>query len=526
MRYLTQFIAAALITLLVAGCSDWDDHYNIADKNTSATLWQVMQADPQLTDFCQVMKGTQVFRHHKRTGVSYAQLLDNGQAYTVFAPVNGTFNKDSLLDLASSDQGDSLVVEFFVKNHLAQLTVALSATPQETRLLNDKRLVVTDSQAGTIALTNTNIHARNGELHVVAAPLPYQYNIYEALRNIAGFAPIGNFLHKYDEDYFDEDASLSSGTVDGVPVYVDSVIVERNRLLQRIGYINREDSTYWMIAPTRASYEEALAEARAHFRYDNSVSHGDSIQDYWANRGLIDDAIFNATLQNSPVDSLISVQYNISNPKYHVFYDPQNSILKGTQVLKCSNGIIYMAETWPFKPEQTYFTECYAEGEWTGNIIDYSRCNYNSRTFTADSVHGSGYLDIVPATSTSNWNLTVKIDNTLAGYYDVCAVVAPKSVYNSVNPDLRPCKFKYTINYIDTLGHAQTYTNRKTLTSDPLRVDTVVLAEGFYFPACNFDQTNNKISVTLQCNILARETSKYNREMYLDCIYLRPRTHK
>lgn len=134
MRYLTQFIAAALITLLVAGCSDWDDHYNIADKNTSATLWQVMQADPQLTDFCQVMKGTQVFRHHKRTGVSYAQLLDNGQAYTVFALVNGTFNKDSLLDLASTDQGDSLVVEFFVKNHLAQLTVALSATPQETRV--------------------------------------------------------------------------------------------------------------------------------------------------------------------------------------------------------------------------------------------------------------------------------------------------------------------------------------------------------------------------------------------------------
>ena len=50
MRYLTQFIATALITLLVAGCSDWDDHYNIADKNTSASLWQVMQADTQLTD--------------------------------------------------------------------------------------------------------------------------------------------------------------------------------------------------------------------------------------------------------------------------------------------------------------------------------------------------------------------------------------------------------------------------------------------------------------------------------------------
>ena len=57
----------------------------------------------------------------------------------------------------------------------------------------------------------------------------------------------------------------------------------------------------------------------------------------------------------------------------------------------------------------------------------------------------------------------------------------------------------------------------------PLRVDTVVLAEAFQFPACNYDQNDIKVTVKLQCSILARETSRYAREMYLDCIYLRPR---
>jgi len=29
--------------------------------------------------------------------------------------------------------------------------------------------------------------------------------------------------------------------------------------------------------------------------------------------------------------------------------------------------------------------------------------------------------------------------------------------------------------------------------------------------------------VSLKCNILARETRNFSREMFLDCIYLRPR---
>ena len=62
--------------------------------------------------------------------------------------------------------------------------------------------------------------------------------------------------------------------------------------------------------------------------------------------------------------------------------------------------------------------------------------------------------------------------------------------------------------------------------SDPERVDTVVLAPAFHFPATNYAQSTNKISLTIKCSITARENARFNREMLLDCIYLRPRTSK
>ena len=78
--------------------------------------------------------------------------------------------------------------------------------------------------------------------------------------------------------------------------------------------------------------------------------------------------------------------------------------------------------------------------------------------------------------------------------------------------------------YVDEKGKAQSFDCNKTkFSNDPTRVDTLLLAENFTFPVCNYDQNNMKFTVTLKCSILARETKNYSREMFLDCIYLRPK---
>ena len=104
---------------------------------------------------------------------------------------------------------------------------------------------------------------------------------------------------------------------------------------------------------------------------------------------------------------------------------------------------------------------------------------------------------------------------------DICVIILPKAVDNPLSPDLRPCKFKGTINYVDEQGKQQTF-ECGSFRTDPLRVDTIVLAKDFRFPVCNYNQVNSKVSVKLTCDIKARESSQYARKMYLDCIYLRP----
>ncbi len=537
-------IGGVVSGLLLSSCSDWDDHYVSTSDGSHVTLWEQMQQHAELSDFCQVLQQVKVFRMHRKTSVSYADLLNSGQSFTVVAPVNGTFNSDSLIRLSQTAQGDSVVEKFFVLNHISRSATSVKENEQRLQLLNSKHVTISAGDkvlanggfAGAIegiSLRQANIHTKNGVLHIIEHPLPYEYSLYEALCDQPDMQSIGAFLRLYDEDWFDADASVSSGIVEGVPVYVDSVVIERNRLLQQIGLINVEDSTYWMVAPTEQGWRRAYDAASQYFVYDASVLRRDSIQQYWINRSLLEDAVFNLTDQKSTFDSLVSVPYLswrrswvTGKPVYHVFQHPfaPDGILYGAQSISCSNGMLYKVSEWPFDPMKTYFKELWSEGESTWLITAEKDCTYNGRRQVADSISENSYLQILPRTNTSNWSLTFRINNTLSGMYDICAVLLPKSVSNQNNPDDRPCKFKAAINYVDLDGKSQSFNcDNVQFLSDPERVDTIVLAEAFQFPACNYDQQDIKVSVTLTCSILARETSRYAREMYLDCIYLRPR---
>ena len=131
-----------------------------------------------------------------------------------------------------------------------------------------------------------------------------------------------------------------------------------------------------------------------------------------------------------------------------------------------------------------------------------------------------------------DWNITFKLQDILSGTYDVCVILLPLTVYDP-SVQLKSTKFTAEINYIDAKGNAVTYKclnkdGKKDFLNDPARVDTLVLAEDFEFPVCNYDQNNEKsrISLTLKTDIIPSESKKYSREVFLDCIYLRPKESK
>jgi uncharacterized surface protein with fasciclin (FAS1) repeats len=538
-KNIKQFLIAGCVyccaTAVLTACSDWNDHYEgTADATEGATLWQQMKANPQLSDFCDVLEQTKVYRMHKKTPVSYADLLNGGQAFTVMAPANNTFNKDSLLQLVQTVIGDSAVEKSFVQNHLTRSLV--SSTPDATKMLmlNMKNMMMANGMVDDTPVTAANMKSSNGILHVMQHALPYKHNILEMLCDHPELKEIGANIRSFNEDIFDPASSVSNGVIDGVPVYVDSVVYERNRLLENVGLLDAEDSTYLVVVPTTEGWNEIYNETSQYFIYDKSIEKRDSLQQHYTMRALLEDAVFNMTDQKSVEDSLISVPYihttqtfEKGKKVYHVFYKPyeEGGILYGAEKLPCSNGWVHTTPKWTFKPTDTYFKELRTEGESTWMITQERDCSYNTRRQIADSISSGSYLQIIPRTGTSNWELTFRISNTLSGAYDICAVILPQSVAGLSSE--KPCKFKATINYVDENNTPQSFNCDNTqFQSDPTRVDTIVVAEAFHFPTCNYDQNEVKVTVKLQCSILARETSRYSREMYLDCIYLRPRTSK
>lgn len=531
-----KWMGLMMAGLFLASCSDWNDHYEgTADAaSEGATIWQQMKATPELSDFCDVLEQTKVYRMHKKTPVSYADLLSGGQSFTVLAPVNNTFNKDSLLQLVQTVRGDSAVEKSFVQNHITRSLVSSSPNTAKMLMLNMKHMTMENGLVDNTPVKLANTKSSNGMFHILQHALPYKHNILEMLCDNPQLTDIGANIMSFNEDIFDPTSSVSNGVIDGVPIYVDSVVYERNRLLENVGLLDAEDSTYLVVVPTTEGWREIYNETSQYFLYDKSVEKRDSLQQYYTMSALLEDAVFNMTDQKSIQDSLISVPYLRTNQSfekgkkvYHVFQKPfeEGGILYGANKLDCSNGRIYTTPKWSFKPTDTFFKELRTEGESTWMLTQERDCSYNIRRQIADSISSGSYLQIIPKSGTSNWELTFRISNTLAGDYDICMVLLPQSVAGLNNG--KPCKFKATINYVDEDNNAQSFNcNNTQFESNAERVDTIVVAEGFHFPTCNYDQNEVKVTVKLQCSILARETSRYSREMYLDCIYLRPRTSK
>lgn len=528
MNIISKGLLFSVLTILAVGCSDsWDDHYDQTMSNGTETIYQLVKENPQLSDFLSLLEVTHIYNNSKQTGVTFAELIRSDQSLTVWAPVNGTFNVDSLRSLCQTAEGDSIVGRHFVMNHIAHNLYNMNAqTDESVKMLNDKLLSLSPRKLynATVVGDNYNIPATNGLLHVMDDEAWYTYNIYEGLTSIDDYLHLGTFLKHYEKQELDEDRSIQADVVDGMKVYSDSVMVTENTLFRVFDKIMDEDSTFVMLVPSADEWKQAYDEAKQYFNY-GSIEKADSVSDYWTNVSLMQDLIYNRNVQRSMQDSIFTTAFNTRDWPYHVYYkpfytggymDPANI----TDSLLCSNGMIYELAKWPFTPEQIYLHPLTVQGEREANLTNYKDCTFNYRAAIGDTISGNGYLDIVPRTSTSNWTATFEVRNTLSGTYDIYAVVLPKTVYLANSRDFKPNKFKATLNYVDENGEKKSEVFGKEVTSDGHRVDSVLIGR-FTFPVCNYQQQEATVSLQLQCSITNRQT-QYSREMFLDCIYMKP----
>ncbi len=561
---------------LVACQDDWNDHYGqTADTQYgNASLYEVISAQPELSDFREVLDSVRVFANNRITPIHYNEMLNEGQFFTVWAPTNGTFDKDSLLQLCQTSAGDSVVELHFLKNHIARYAHSVNGKEESIMMLNAKTLSFNGSVFGKVDIKTGNIAANNGVLHIMQTPVSYYYNIYEALGTLDKYRHIGSFLRSYQIDEFDETQSLAMGVVDGKTVYADSVFKLKNELLYKYGFINSEDSTYWMIVPTRTLWDSLFAEAETYYNY-GTINKADSIHEYWSHYSLMQDLVYNPHIEESVLDSIRSTTWSKEwAGKYHTYYKAfePGGLFDPSQFcdsMTCANGIIYEVDHWPFVKEKTYFIPIKTEAEgkyYEAKETATKTLGIEIRRTSADSI-SNGYIVLTPRTGTDPYYITYEVPNVLSGTYDVCVVMLPKSVYyTSIDPTttegkrlVRPVKFKAEITYAGTDGKEYTvdsnhrysfdstqpgyYTQQsnsdtshnflfecnknpntastRAFTNDPYSVDTIKLCT-MSFPTCNYDQTKVTTRVKITNYIGSRETNTYNNTMYIDCIIFQP----
>ena len=300
-----NYLLVCSVFLLLYACSDdnWNQHYDSNLSQTSdKTLWDQLLEQDSLSDFREVLDSVKVMNGHKITPIRYSDLLKD-QYYTVFAPTNNSFNKDTLLAQCATVAGNKMVEEKFVMSHLSRSPYSLSPyTNSMVHMLNGKYLPFKDSTLAGVPLivAQSNILAKNGLIHFVNGQIPFLRNIFESIIELPEYSGMGAYLSKYQKDSLNEAASLVAGVNDmGVPVYVDSVIIKKNQLLYSFGLISSEDSSYFMVAPSKAGWDAAYTKVSKYFNY-GTINGADSLRTYWTNYSLMKDLFFNKTMQTVP----------------------------------------------------------------------------------------------------------------------------------------------------------------------------------------------------------------------------------
>ena len=263
--------------LAATSCTDFSDYNTIdasAEPSADKTLWENISANANLSDFASVLRK-----------VGYDKVLNESHTYTVWAPVNGSFNKDSLLSLT-----DEKITKEFVNNMIADYShLETDVNDTTIYMLNEKlqkfsgKNTSAISFAGIDLIPNTSLQkfncpSTNGLLYTITNPSVFRYNAYEIIsehKEEAG--KFHDLVMKFHKETLDESRSVPGKIVDGVQQYDDSVMIISNQMMADMlrAKVSNEDSLYTILIPNDEAWEEASARIAPYYNYLSEMVYQD-----------------------------------------------------------------------------------------------------------------------------------------------------------------------------------------------------------------------------------------------------------
>ncbi len=520
--HIKYLVRVAILLLVLASCSNWDDHYGYeAENGRKQTLYDMIASNRQTSDFAKLV-----------SEAGYEDELRSSQTFTVFAPTN------EALSAVSDIEGQKGQI---VENHIARYSNPTSTSADKgVRMLSGK-LFHFDG-AGCFAgqsIAKANELAANGVLHEIGGVIPYAYNLYEYIQNNPNASKLYSFIHRFDETRLDTEHSVEIGIDDyGRPVY-DTVFVNYNRLLQDkvygIGSLADEDSLYTMIVPNNSAWDEAYERISPYFAYkSDNQSEADSIQDVRTCLAIVNDLVYRGKFEQAAAeDSLLSTTGSIIHNPRHLFAD--------TAPVEVSNGKAFLASRLNYDNTETWNKPVSVEAEeQNGRTYNNILTSLSTETVTSasqvDGISGDSYIVVMPVSTTNNPTVVFDIPNVLAGTYNIYAVFLPATV-NGAEEELDSTKISFTISYQTQRGSTnRSNRSAKNITSGS-KITKMLAFENFTFPYSDFtdnlwlmDETNDastvatKTTLAIATNVSTRQytSHQFSRTFRLDRIILEP----
>lgn len=474
--------------LVATSCSDFNDYNEVTlDKSVSGgnqTLWENISQNAQLTDFASLVKR-----------VGFDTELSNTRYYTVWAPLNGTFNKSEFDALS-----DSLLLAQFVKSHVAEFGHAASGDLDErVHTLNEKSFVFAGNgeytyDGKTIDNGNINLPSTNGLLHLLNGAAKFYPNLYEYIFMGQDIDSVRQHFQRYQQTLLDVDASVKGPMVNGVQTYVDSVMVTRNSMLNQLNAnLTNEDSSYTFLMPTNKAFASTYDRIRKLYNFIattaaldvmNFAKAGDTKQvsltvdpEYMAdsltrraifrnlvysnndeyNKWVVGDGLFTDTLRST-------TRSKFSNPK-----DITEKYMVG-EPEKVSNGFVRLVDSLAFYPWETFNPELSINPNiYLANLFpntaqarpislpDTLVEKMFGERYKRTSNRGSrSFLWIDPGGERAKPDFCIMLPSVLSTTYNFYVVFLPTTLRQLGN-ETRPNKLNFELSYCGDNGKLATY---------------------------------------------------------------------
>jgi len=238
-------------------------------------------------------------------------------------------------------------------------------------------------------------------------------------------------------------------------------------------------------------------------------------------------------------DSVFSTKYNATenrrdNKPYHIFSKPYDSntglFSSSVDSIECSNGIVYIIDSWPFVDTLTYLRRIRLEAESYTNLSEMSLKQTSIQIDDNDPVQ----VMRISQEGRKDWDAKIYIHDNLKGRYSVKMVMAP-DVVNMMPNYIHPKVSYYMpnrkeVDLVDSVtierveyrpGRFRNLTVKYYAINSLTKMDTIEIGE-IDVPYCNYDMNQARLSVTLSSGVNEMNSEKYSSELWLDCIILDP----